>query len=132
MRPRPSAVIRASAAGATGTTCRYHAQERHGWPIVFAQYEHIALGHPLMEQMALIGDELPIRAFLHPGDSASAIVPPTLPTPGCRDPPPPVHACDRAANITWERRRATRCPGRRDGRGPGLRALPSGRELRGV
>lgn len=48
-------------------SCRYYAQQRQTAPIVFAQYEHIALGHMLLEQMRLvIGDELPIRAFLYP------------------------------------------------------------------
>jgi hypothetical protein len=47
---------------------------------VFAQYEHIAMGHPLLAKMSLIiGDELPIRAFLHPWHiPAAAIVPPDL------------------------------------------------------
>lgn len=58
-------------------SCRYHAQERITQPIIFAQYEHIALGHPLLAQMRLIiGDELPIRAFLHPWHiPTTAIVP---------------------------------------------------------
>lgn len=64
-------------------TCRYHAQERQAGPIVFAQYEHIALGHPLLDQMSLIiGDELPIRAFLHPWQiPPAAIAPPEIADP---------------------------------------------------
>lgn len=49
------------------TSCKYYAQEQHGRNITFAQYEHVALGHLMLKRMALvIGDELPIRAFLHP------------------------------------------------------------------
>ena len=81
------AVIRASVAGTTGTP-PVATTPRSARPgrLLFAQYEHIALGHPLMEQMALIiGDELPIRAFLHPWQiPASAIVPPDI-----ADPRPP-------------------------------------------
>lgn len=58
-------------------SCRYYAQERRHDPIIYAQYEHIALGHLLLDQMhVVIGDELPIRAFLHPWHiPAAAIVP---------------------------------------------------------
>lgn len=49
------------------TSCRYYAQEGHAKDIIFAQYEHVAMGHLLLSKMGLIiGDELPIRAFLHP------------------------------------------------------------------
>lgn len=47
--------------------CPYHAQKRQTRPIVYAQHQHIAVGHPLMDGAALvIGDELPLSAFLHP------------------------------------------------------------------
>lgn len=60
------------------TSCRYYAQEQRATDIIYAQYEHIALGHLLLDKMHLIiGDELPIRAFLHPWHiPAAAIVPP--------------------------------------------------------
>lgn len=60
--------------------CRYYAQERRVKDIIFAQYEHIALGHLLLDRMhVIIGDELPIRAFLHPWHiPAGAIVPPDV------------------------------------------------------
>lgn len=49
------------------SSCRYYAQETHASDIIFAQYEHVAMGHLLLKKMSLIiGDELPIRAFLHP------------------------------------------------------------------
>lgn len=64
-------------------SCRYHAQETHAGKIIYAQYEHIALGHPLLEQMRLIvGDELPIRAFLHPWRVPPAAIVPEGMAPG--------------------------------------------------
>ena len=46
--------------------CPYHEQRQTSQPIVFGQHAHVALGHPLMDQMRLvIGDELPMSAFLH-------------------------------------------------------------------
>jgi hypothetical protein len=62
------------------TACKYYAQEEHVKDILFAQYEHIAMGHMLLKKMSLIiGDELPIRAFLHPWHiPAGAIVPPDM------------------------------------------------------
>ncbi len=46
--------------------CPWHAQKRQQEPIIFGQHAHIALGHPLMEQVALIiGDENPLDAFMH-------------------------------------------------------------------
>jgi hypothetical protein len=46
-------------------TCPWHAQARRSEPIIFGQYEHLTLGHPLLDQTSLlIGDELPLRAFL--------------------------------------------------------------------
>lgn len=49
------------------TSCRYYAQEQQARAIIYAQYEHIAMGHPLLSKMSLIiGDELPVRAFLAP------------------------------------------------------------------
>lgn len=84
-------------------SCRYHAQERQAGPIVFAQYEHIALGHPLMEQMSLIiGDELPIRAFLHPWQiPASAIVPPDIADPQAAAILRRLYTLATVPNITW-------------------------------
>lgn len=47
-------------------SCPYHAQKALQPPIVFAQHQHVAIKHPLMDQMdLLIGDELPLGAFLH-------------------------------------------------------------------
>lgn len=47
--------------------CPYHAQARRAEDIIVVQYEHLVLGHPRLAQAALIiGDELPLRAFLHP------------------------------------------------------------------
>lgn len=68
------------------TACKYYAQEQRAKDIIFAQYEHVAMGHLLMQKMHLIiGDELPIRAFLHPWIvPAAAIVPP-------RSEPGPTH-----------------------------------------
>ncbi len=85
------------------TTCRYHAQERSAGPIVFAQYEHIALGHPLMDQMALIiGDELPIRAFLHPWQiPTAAIVPPEITDPAVDAILRRLHTLATIPNTTW-------------------------------
>lgn len=63
------------------SACPWHAQARRVEPIIFAQYEHLALGHPLMESAGLvIGDELPLRAFLHPWHIPAAdIVPAKMP-----------------------------------------------------
>jgi len=48
-------------------SCPYHRQKGQTRPIIYAQHQHIAVGHPLMEQSSLvIGDELPLGAFLHP------------------------------------------------------------------
>lgn len=60
--------------------CRYYAQEQHARDIIFAQYEHIALGHLLLDKMGLIvGDELPVRAFFNPWHIPThAIVPPDM------------------------------------------------------
>jgi hypothetical protein len=58
--------------------CAYHAQRARPERIIFAQYEHASLGHPLLEQCrVLIGDELPIRAFLYTTDDQPGwIIPP--------------------------------------------------------
>lgn len=46
-------------------SCKYYAQEQQAGPIVFAQHQHVALGHLLMDRIKLlIGDELPVNAFL--------------------------------------------------------------------
>lgn len=57
--------------------CPYHAQRARTEPIMYVQYEHISLGHPRLETTKLlIGDELPLRAFLAPWTiPASGIVP---------------------------------------------------------
>lgn len=44
--------------------CAWHAQKNRREPIVFIQHQHIALGHPL-EFSVLIGDEEPLKAFMH-------------------------------------------------------------------
>lgn len=47
------------------TSCKYYAQEQLAGPIMYAQHQHVALGHLMMDQIKLlIGDELPIGAFL--------------------------------------------------------------------
>ena len=49
------------------SVCPYHRQKNEISPIIYAQHQHIAVGHPLMGQASLvIGDELPLGAFLHP------------------------------------------------------------------
>lgn len=62
------------------SSCKYYAQEQHAKDIIYAQYEHVAMGHLLLTKMSLvIGDELPIRAFLHPWHiPTGAIVPPDI------------------------------------------------------
>lgn len=48
-------------------SCPYHLQEKRPEPIIMGQHAHIALGHPLMEDIQfVIGDESPLAAFLHP------------------------------------------------------------------
>lgn len=45
--------------------CRYYAQQGRTEPIIYAQHQHVALGHLLMPHARLvIGDELPLSAFL--------------------------------------------------------------------
>jgi hypothetical protein len=47
--------------------CPYHKQSSNSAPIIFSQHQHIAVGHPLLETCQLvIGDEMPMGAFLHP------------------------------------------------------------------
>jgi hypothetical protein len=53
--------------------CVYHMQKARREPIIYAQHQHVSLGHPLASTFdAVIGDEYPIPAFLHrwtiPGD----------------------------------------------------------------
>lgn len=70
--------------------CPYHQQRGRAEPIIFAQYEHISLGHPLLSQCNLvIGDELPIRAFLHTTDDQPGwIIPPHAIVPKGMEPGP--------------------------------------------
>lgn len=57
--------------------CPWHAQARSAPAIIFGQYEHLSLGHPLLRATGLIiGDELPLRAFLHPWHIPAADVVP--------------------------------------------------------
>lgn len=66
-------------------TCPWHAQARSAPPIIYGQYEHLSLGHPLLEQTTLlIGDELPLRAFLHPWHVPAADVVPAEMADGAR------------------------------------------------
>lgn len=60
--------------------CAYHRQKETATDIVFGQHAHVALGHPLMDRFGLvIGDELPLGAFLHPWRIPSpSIVPPDM------------------------------------------------------
>jgi hypothetical protein len=47
--------------------CAYHKQRTVTQPIIYAQHQHVSIRHPLMEQATLlIGDELPLGAFLNP------------------------------------------------------------------
>lgn len=47
------------------TSCKYYAQEQLAGPIIYAQHQHVSLGHLMMDRIKLlIGDELPIGAFL--------------------------------------------------------------------
>jgi hypothetical protein len=59
-------------------TCRYHRQRETSQPILYTQYEHVSLGHPLLDHCGLIiGDELPLRAFLYTTDDRPGwIIPP--------------------------------------------------------
>lgn len=67
-------------------TCAWHAQRTRPERIIYAQYEHLALGHPLLEQTGLlIGDELPLRAFLHPWHIPAADIVPAGMDPGPRE-----------------------------------------------
>ncbi len=46
--------------------CRYHAQKKVRHPIIFGRHQHLTMGHPLMKEFdVIIGDELPLDAFLH-------------------------------------------------------------------
>lgn len=60
------------------TGCRYYAQQARTEPIIYAQHQHVALGHLLMNRMSLvIGDELPLSAFLsNTGSRLGWVVPP--------------------------------------------------------
>ncbi len=65
--------------------CPWHAQARRTEPIIAVQYEHLVLGNPRLEQATLvIGDELPVRAFLHPWHIPAASVVPADMAPGPR------------------------------------------------
>lgn len=46
--------------------CRYHAQRSTPEPLIYGNHLHVTLGHPLAEEFAVvIGDELPLSAFVH-------------------------------------------------------------------
>lgn len=72
------------------TRCPYHRQRQQGQPIIFAQYEHVSMGHPLLDQCSLvIGDELPLRGFLYTTDDQSGwIIPPNAIVPDDTEPGP--------------------------------------------
>ena len=44
--------------------CPWHRQKERGEPIIFAQHQHLASGHPLDFSVAIV-DENPMSAFLH-------------------------------------------------------------------
>lgn len=92
--------------------CPYHRQRERTEPIIFAQYEHVSMGHPLLKQCNLvIGDELPTRGFLFTTrEQPGWIIPPHAVVPPGMPPGPfealfrALHACTRIPNrdsITW-------------------------------
>lgn len=47
--------------------CPYHLQRQQREPIIYVQHQHVSVGHPMMTDCKLlIGDELPMSAFLRP------------------------------------------------------------------
>lgn len=93
-------------------TCAYHRQRARREPIIFAQYEHVSLGHPLLGQCNLvIGDELPTRGFLYTTNEQPgwvipphAIVPPGMPKGPLESLFRTLRACANVPNrdsITW-------------------------------
>ncbi len=46
--------------------CQYHAQKERREPLIYGNHLHVTLGHPLAKEFAVvIGDELPLSAFVH-------------------------------------------------------------------
>lgn len=46
--------------------CRYHAQKDTRERLIYGAHAHVTLGHPLAKEFAcVVGDELPIAAFVH-------------------------------------------------------------------
>lgn len=70
--------------------CKYYAQEQQAGPIVYAQHQHVALGHLLMDRIKLlIGDELPVGAFLSSTNGRPGwIIPPAFIVPKGMSPSP--------------------------------------------
>jgi hypothetical protein len=71
-------------------SCAYHRQRTRPEPIIFAQYEHVSLGHPLLAECNLIiGDELPLRAFVTTtNDEPGWTIPPRAIVPEGMEPGP--------------------------------------------
>lgn len=44
--------------------CAYYAQKKQTEPVIYGQHQHATLGHPIQFD-AIIGDELPLSAFMH-------------------------------------------------------------------
>lgn len=90
--------------------CRYYAQEHAAGRIIYAQHQHVALGHLLMDQVKLlIGDELPISAFLSSTDNKPGwIIPPAFIVPKGMEPGPieqvlrTLRALSTIKTTTWQ------------------------------
>lgn len=70
--------------------CRYYGQEQEAGRIIYAQHQHVALGHLLMSSVKLlIGDELPVSAFLSSTNNKPGwIIPPAFIVPKSMEPGP--------------------------------------------
>lgn len=44
--------------------CPYHQQKKRSERVIFVQYQHVSLGHPMKFKL-LVGDENPVSAFMH-------------------------------------------------------------------
>ena len=72
------------------SSCKYYQQEQKAGPIIYAQHQHVALGHLMMDRMQLlIGDELPVSAFLSTTHGKPGwIIPPAFIVPKGMEPGP--------------------------------------------
>lgn len=91
-------------------SCRYYHQEQEAGPIIYAQHQHVALGHLMMDRIQLlIGDELPISAFLSTTNGKPGwIIPPAFIVPKGMQPGPletmlrALRAMSTVRTTTWE------------------------------